>query len=90
MAHIVIPAFLAFGLIFGLFTYPHRHLFGEGPPQAPADDKGGPVGPSAFRSPRIDRTRAAEPRQAAGGAAGVPSSGNRHARPVRRNARLSN
>jgi hypothetical protein len=41
MAHIVIPAFLVFGLIFGLFTYPHRHLFGEGPPQAPAGDKGG-------------------------------------------------
>jgi hypothetical protein len=42
MAHIVIPSFLVFGLIFGLFTYPHRHLFGEGPPQTPADDKGGP------------------------------------------------
>jgi hypothetical protein len=42
MAHIVIPSVLVFGLIFGLVTYSNRHLFGEGPPQAPADDKGGP------------------------------------------------
>jgi hypothetical protein len=32
MADLLIPAFLATGLLFGLATYRHRHLFGEGPP----------------------------------------------------------
>jgi hypothetical protein len=27
-----IPLFLAAGAVFGWLTYPHRHLFGEGPP----------------------------------------------------------
>jgi hypothetical protein len=41
MAHIVIPSFLVVGLLFGLLTYPHRHLFGEGPPQQHVDPQGG-------------------------------------------------
>ncbi len=41
MAHVVIPAFLVVGLLFGLITYPHRHLFGEGPPQQHVDPQDG-------------------------------------------------
>lgn len=36
MADLLIPSFLAAGFVFGLFTYPHRHMFGEGPPQRQA------------------------------------------------------
>jgi hypothetical protein len=32
MADLLIPIFLATGFVFGLVTYPYRHLFGEGPP----------------------------------------------------------
>jgi hypothetical protein len=37
MADLLIPLFLAAGLVFGLLTYRHRHLFGEGPPERHAD-----------------------------------------------------
>lgn len=37
MAHLFIPLFFAAGFGFGLLTYRHRHLFGEGPPDRNAD-----------------------------------------------------
>ena len=37
MADLLIPAFLATGLLFGLATYRHRHLFGEGHPDRHVD-----------------------------------------------------
>jgi hypothetical protein len=39
---LLIPSFLAAGFVFGLFTYSHRHLFGEGPPKRPAGQHPGP------------------------------------------------
>ena len=45
MADLLIPSFLAAGFVFGLATYRHRHLFGEGPPdRAHADPADGPKG----------------------------------------------
>jgi hypothetical protein len=41
MADLLIPSFLAAGLVFGLLSYSHRHLFGEGPPQRPAGPRDG-------------------------------------------------
>jgi hypothetical protein len=32
VSDLAIPLFLATGFVFGLATYPWRHLFGEGPP----------------------------------------------------------
>ena len=37
MAELLIPLFFAIGFAFGLLTYPHRHLFGEGRPDRNAD-----------------------------------------------------
>lgn len=41
MAEFAIPLFLASGALFGLLSYPHRHLFGEGHPNAHADPANG-------------------------------------------------
>ena len=37
----VIALFLAVGFVFGLLTYRHRHLFGEGHPDRHADPSNG-------------------------------------------------